>query len=814
MNCSIETSKFDTLDELNTDALMRYRFHIRGTVQGVGFRPTVWRYANDMGILGCVYNDSAGVIIECQGAGDTLHAFIEKLRQGPPATAHIDSITAKKEAELGQYQGFTIAQSQCVESATSNSIGADIVTCAKCLEDVLGEGRRKGYPFTNCTECGPRLSIAYSLPYDRKNTSMRTFELCTLCSAEYQSPSSRRFHAQPNACPECGPKLWIESALGETLAGDPLAIAGLALMSGKIVAIKGLGGFQFAVDANNSEAVHCLRSRKQRRDKPFAIMVKDLNMAKQYASMSPCEEALLLQHGGPIVLLEKRQAAARLLGVAPNQSRIGIFLPTTALHHLLLAKVDRALVMTSANLSGQPLCSDNEQAKQTLSNIAHIFVMHNRDIVQAIDDSLAHVVSNRTQILRRARGYAPEPLPMPPGFESVGQVLAAGADLKNTFCMISGTRAYLSEHMGDLADAECSAQYQRNLQRYQQFLQFSPQLIVADQHPQYVSSRLAEEFSTAHDIDCLKVQHHHAHIVSCMGEHLHPLNAGPVLGIALDGLGYANTGAAHQLWGGEIMLVDYHCAKRLGGLKPMPLIGADKAMVQPWRNTFAHLHCAMGWRRVEQEYSHLSAVRAIKQQPVNTLLAMLEKNINAPLSSSCGRLFDAVAAALGICANQSISYEGQAAMELEAAIEEADWGKLRPYKFDLETSSETITIDPSSIWRAILQDLDSGATTSYISIRFHLGLAQAFAIATQQLARLHSISTVVLSGGVFANQHLSRAVESALACQGLKVLTHSKIPCNDGGVSFGQALIGAAHLLHQNVPRENATNELGEQICV
>ncbi len=782
---------------------------VTGVVQGVGFRPAVWRLAQEFSLAGHVYNDDDGVVICCRGSEHAVDGLIARLQSAPPGQSHISKIESWPSEEPLHSEGFVIEESHHKQNITQlkTGVSADLATCPDCLRELFDPtSPRYRYPFINCTHCGPRLSIVRSIPYDRANTSMAVFELCPLCQSEYDDPADRRFHAQPNACPVCGPSLWMTDQSGQRLEGDPIAVAQAALRAGKIVAVKGVGGFHLAVDATHERAVDRLRQRKRRPHKPLALMARDLPVIERYCFVSEQERALLQSAAAPVVLLNGRQAPSA--GIAPGQQRLGMMLPPSPLHHLLLEAFDTPLVMTSGNPSGQPQCICNDSALDKLAGVADLFLLHNRDILNRVDDSVVQVSGLLTQVIRRGRGYAPMPLALPPGFERAPAVLALGAELKNTFCLLGQNKAVLSQHMGDLQDALTLTDFERNLALYQQVYQHEPQCIAVDAHPEYHSSRVGRTVSQQWNRPVFEIQHHHAHMAACLGEHDWPLSfnndehtdnsSHKVLALTLDGLGYAQED--ETLWGGEVLLGHYTQVQRLARLKPVPLPGGNAASLQPWRNTVAQLHCAMGWGHVVQQFGELPAIQTITLQPVDTIVAMMDKSLNAPLSSSCGRLFDAVAALLGL-SPAVMSFEGQAAMSLEASMlgepENGQyWQQAQPYPFALQQEESGLwQVDPGPLWLSLLNDLQHQVPTGLMVARFHKGLAQVWTDCLQQLAQEYGVTHVVLTGGVFQNVHLTGEVTRLLqqsSEQPLTVLTHSQVPANDGGIALGQALIAAA----------------------
>jgi hydrogenase maturation protein HypF len=778
------------------DAVNRVRgisIRVRGLVQGVGFRLTVWRIAKRLGLTGNVMNDSEGVLIRAFGYPAALVEFEVALASEAPSLARIDTI------ETAPLTGRPPADFRIVASrsgAVTTGVVPDAATCPACLADIRDpSNRRFRYPFTNCAHCGPRLSILRAIPYDRASTSMAAFEMCAECLAEYRDPSNRRFHAQPNACPVCGPKIWLEEADGRPKPfgprRDPIEDAAALIESGAIVAIKGIGGFHLACDARNAEAVARLRERKHRTDKPFALMARDLIMIEDYAELSYAELALLAEPVAPIVLLDRKENGLPLApGVAPAQSTLGFMLPYTPLHHLLFEDVSYPLVMTSGNRSDEPQCIENEEARARLAGVADAFLMHDRDIVNRLDDSVARLMAGKPRVMRRARGYAPSPLPLPQDFGRAPRILGLGAELKSTFCLLGKGRAIVSQHMGDLEDAATHADYRANLKLYQEIFRFEPRLIAGDAHPEYHSTEWGQSIAREAGLPVETVHHHHAHVAAVIAEHGLPLAINPVIGIALDGLGLGERG---ELWGGEFLLAGYRSSRRVAAFTPVPLIGGAKAMREPWRNALAHLHTFLGWERVEKHYSDVEAIRRLKRKPVATALQMMERGLNAPPSSSAGRLFDAVAALLGVSFD-AVSYEGQAAIELEALAAPAMGRASGAYRGVL-VEGDPARFDWTPLWCGILEDLAAGIDAPLIAARFHVGLAETLAGTAASLAQKHGCKAIVLCGGVFQNRLLLEATAGALAAHDIEVLSPSLFPAGDGAISLGQVVIAAARRL-------------------
>ena len=760
---------------------------INGIVQGVGFRPTVWRLARECEVVGEVWNDGEGVVIHAWATTETINYFVQRMRNEAPPLASIDhmSITALDESHTPPHD-FQIIASRPGETHTS--IAADAATCPDCLAEILDpNNRRYRYPFTNCTHCGPRLSIVRAIPYDRANTSMAAFAMCPACQAEYNNPADRRFHAQPNACAECGPQLLLEDGDGNRLSSDDVITETSRLIKrGKIIAIKGIGGFHLACDAGNADAVDILRQRKQRYHKAFALMARDIEMVKSYAEVNESEAQLLHQSAAPIVVLHQNSAALSE-AISPGQNSFGFMLPYTPLHHLLMRELERPIVLTSGNRSHEPQVIDNEAAGEKLNGIADYFLLHDRDIINRLDDSVVRIADGQPRMLRRARGYAPQPIRLHESFAEAGNILAMGAELKNSFCLIKDGRAILSQHIGDLEGATTYRDYRHNLQLYRQLYDFTPSLIAVDAHPNYLSTQLGRALAEEEGIPLITVQHHHAHITACMAEHGLPLNGEKVLGVALDGLGYGDDG---ELWGGEFLLADYAGFERLAHFQSIAMPGGTQAIHQPWRNTYAHLAATLGWPEVTEKYSDLEIVRFFNSQPVDTLQTMIERGINSPTASSAGRLFDAVAAALGICREQA-SFEGQAAIELEAlATPYFESQEDNAYRFVMQEDELSWT----PLWSALLDDLKRDVEPGIVGARFHHSLARAVADTAVSLCGRYGVSTVVLSGGVFQNRLLLQRSSQLLREQDLRVLSPVETPGNDGGIALGQGVVAFASI--------------------
>jgi hydrogenase maturation protein HypF len=753
--------------------LRRIKIEIEGLVQGVGFRPFVAQLAVRLGVTGTVHNDGRGVVVIVQGESVVLGNFFVALSQEPPPLARIEHLQSTSLPLLPDESSFVILASSGAGDKVA-AIAPDAHLCDDCLAELLDpHDRRYHYPFINCTNCGPRFSIITGIPYDRPQTTLADFPLCSACAAEYQDPASRRYHAEPIACPKCGPQLSLCTADGSPLAGDPLSGAVALLRAGQIVAVKGLGGYHLAVDAGNDDAVARLRQRKAREEKPFALMVPSLAAAAALAEINETEARLLTSVERPIVLLAGKEYSTLSHRIAPRNRYLGIMLPYTPLHQLLFVLGEfRALVMTSGNPSEAPIVFEDDQALAELGTIADAFLTHNRRIHTRIDDSIARVLADKPLLLRRARGYVPRAVLLP---VTAPPIIALGGELKNTLCITRNDRAYISQHLGDLGNLESCAAHAAMSDHLQNLLELHPQVVAHDLHPDYQTTRLAEAMI---GVQRLAVQHHHAHLASCLAENG---ESGPALGVIFDGLGY---GADGTLWGGEFLLGDLHAFRRVGYFTPTALPGGDQATREPWRMALAYLQQAYG-----RDYPRLPFLEEIARRDEQLLVTMIEKGLNAPLTSSCGRLFDAVAALVGL--RHRVSYEGQAAIELEMV---ATSGEYPPYPFTLNFVVGAIVIDWRGMIRAIVADLVAGIPVAEISARFHATLVAVVGEVCCRVRTATGISTVALSGGVFQNRLLTEAVIAGLEREDFLVLTHSLVPPNDGGLSLGQAAVAAARL--------------------
>ncbi len=764
-------------------SLKRERIRVRGTVQGVGFRPWVWQIARRLGIRGFVRNDAQGVLIEAWGEASLLDRFVSELGKEPPPLARIEAIERKAlDGSAAPQEGdFRILASQSGEVRTA--VAADAAVCPDCLAEIRDPAnRRYRYPFTNCTHCGPRLSIVREIPYDRANTSMAEFPMCPACQAEYENPADRRFHAQPNACPDCGPRIWLEDGQGRRLPLEGEAViteAARLIREGKIVAIKGIGGIHLACDAGNEAAVAELRRRKKRHHKSFALMARDAAMVARHARLEDGARAVLESPAAPILVLPA-EGEALAEAINPGQDSLGFMLPYTPLHHLLMAELTRPMVLTSGNRSDEPQCIRNQEARDRLAGIADCLLLHDREILTRLDDSVIHLAAGRPRLLRRARGHAPEPLALPPGFSRTPRVLAMGGELKNTFCLLGEGQAVLSQHLGDLENALTYREYREMLEHYRKLFEFAPECIAVDMHPDYLSTQHGERLAREWNLPLVNVQHHHAHMAACMAEHGLPADTGPVLGLILDGLGY---GEDSSLWGGEFLLGDYRKFRRLAHFAPVPMPGGAMAMYEPWRNTYAHLHLALGWDRVVEEYDHLEVIEHLRRKPLAVLSKMLEKGINSPPASSAGRLFDAVAATLGPCRDRA-GFEGQAAMELEVLARKARCDS-RAYPIQ----QHGCQLSWQALWIQILDDLSRNTDPAIMAMRFHCGLANGLGRIAVELCERENVNTLVLGGGVFQNRLLLELLLEFFESTPINILAPEKLPANDGGLAYGQAII-------------------------
>ena len=778
--------------------LMAYRITINGIVQGVGFRPFVYSLASRHQLNGWVRNTSGGVEIEVVGNQEDLDHFLTGLAEEAPPLAQIDSINHEL-ISPDVYDSFQIHHSKKVVGGFQ-PISPDVSVCDDCLNELFTQkDQRYRYPFINCTNCGPRFTIIQDIPYDRPFTTMAGFNLCSTCRSEYEDPLDRRFHAQPVACPDCGPQVWLESAQdpGIKLSVENTAIEKTQniLSNGDIVAIKGLGGFHLACNAEDETGLKKLRDRKNRPFKPLAVMMPDLATIRKHCEISEIEIDILTSPQRPILLLNKKSSSILPDIIAPGQNSLGVMLPYTPLHYLLFSNnADypdapyEVLVMTSANFRNNPILKDNQQVRDNLGEIADYFLFHDRDIQVHCDDSVARIHNNkksgesRIYPIRRSRGYAPQPLRLP--FSSTS-VLGVGAELKNTYCLTKDSYGFLSQHIGDLKNLETLNSFEESVTHFEGLFRAAPELLVCDLHPDYLSTRYALDRSKDSNIPVLKTQHHHAHITSCLADNQYH-GEEPVIGIAFDGIGYGDDGA---IWGGEFLIADYKEFKRVGHLEYFPLPGGDIATREPWRTALSLLDSNdLSWdpsipavkfgESIKEKIPGLSVLQTLRNQLIS--------KINTPMTSSIGRLYDGVAAIIGVC--QTISYEGQAAIELEALV---DPDERESYQFEITKDK---TIDPGKMLESILKDYQAGISQSRISARFHNGLAEAILEMTCLLRKEYDLNRVALSGGVWQNMTLLQKSVKHLANADFEILFHHHVPPNDGGISLGQAVIGQRFL--------------------
>lgn len=749
------------------------KIHVSGIVQGVGFRPFVYNLATTLDLKGWVVNTSSGVDIEISGSSQAIEQFVTRLKQEPPLLAHIDGM------DIQQIPPSTLSKFSIRESIPLSGeyipISPDVTICPDCRRELFDpSNRRFRYPFINCTNCGPRFTIIKDIPYDRPLTTMSGFEMCPSCRDEYQDPSDRRFHAQPTACPDCGPTIHFASRLSRSKGEDALQQARSLLAQGKILAVKGLGGYHLACDAMNSDAVERLRDRKKRSDKPFALMSFNIEGIARFVHVSEEEQKLLDSPQHPVVLLKKRTGNTLLDATAPHQNHLGFMLPYTPLHLLLLESAPgypEVLVMTSGNISEEPIAYEDEDAADRLSSIADGFLTHDRPIHMRVDDSVTRVFEKKVFLIRRARGYAPQPLSFP---KELPEILACGAELKNTFSLSRGRHIFISHHIGDLENYETLKSFEEGIEHYKRLFRLSPRSIAVDLHPDYLSTKYGFSQSALLNLPLLKIQHHHAHLAACLADNNY-VSEKPVIGLIFDGTGYGTDG---NIWGGEVLLGGYRAFDRRFHLAEVPLPGGDSAIRNPSRITLAHLHAA----QIEWE-ANLPPVQSLCAEERTVLRSQISHRINTPLTTSMGRLFDAVSSLLGI--RHKVSYEGQAAIELENLCDPREESAYEvPVAGDI--------IDDFALFPQILLDYRKGISNAVISARFHNSIAQVCLNVCNEIRKETSLNVVALSGGVWQNMTLLKKTLSGLRQSGFEVLIHRNLPTNDGGISAGQLLIAAS----------------------
>jgi hydrogenase maturation protein HypF len=761
----------------NPKSAKSLRMAVRGVVQGVGFRPFIYRLACEYKLAGWVRNTSGSVEIEVEGEESAVARFVEEIRSSPPPMARIEEVTSSPIPHQG-HTGFKIIESR-PEPGQYQLVSPDIATCADCRQEVFSpEDRRYRYPFTNCTNCGPRFTIIEDVPYDRPLTTMRHFTMCPDCQREYDDPLDRRFHAQPNACPVCGPRLELVDRQGVPAGGkDAIQSAANLLREGNILAIKGLGGFLLACDATDSQAVKTLRERKHRPSKPLAVMMASVEEMREHCLVSPEEERLLLSPQSPIVLLSWKTAESSVCPeIAPNLRYLGVMLPYTPLHHLLMSEVGCPLVMTSGNLSEEPIAKDNDEALRRLGRIADYFLLHNRDIYAKYDDSVCAVEAGVPRILRRARGYAPYPITLP--FNS-RRILACGAEEKNTFCLTCDRHAFVSQHIGDMENEETLEHFEKTIDLYRRLFRIDPEVIAYDLHPEYLSTKYALDLKArGGGSRFVPVQHHHAHIASCLVENNVQQ---PVIGVAFDGTGYGGDGT---IWGGEFLVADLKSFRRVGHLEHVPMPGGAAAIKKPYRMALGYLHALLG---PDFPLHGLPLLGPLDPGELVVVTRQMERRVNSPLTSSAGRLFDAVSALAGV--RGEVDCEAQAAIDLEMLADENGLKTLAAYPFSIDHKAGCHVIRLGKLVSAVVDEVKEGTSPSLVSARFHLTMAQIVVQVCCTVSRDTGITVVALSGGVFQNRLLFRLAVRGLREEGFEVLTHRLVPCNDGGISLGQAAI-------------------------
>ncbi len=770
---------------LEEKKITRYSVAVSGIVQGVGFRPFVYSLAHKHSLKGFILNDTGGVKIEVEGKKENIKKFLSQIRTLSPPLAAIEKMEHREIVPRG-FRDFYIKESR-KEKEEFLPISPDASICPDCLKELFDpKNRRYRYPFTNCTNCGPRFTIIEDIPYDRSRTTMKVFPMCPQCQSEYRDPLNRRFHAQPNACSRCGPQVSLWNSQRRRIeVADPIKEVAYLLRKGHIVAIKGLGGFHLACDATSSRAVAALRKRKYREDKPFALMALNIKTVNESCHMDEYEENLLLSPQRPIVILELKEKPRSFLAVneiAPRDNCLGFMLPYTPLHYLLLEETNLSLVMTSGNVSEEPIVYSNEEAFGRLSGIADYFLIHNRDIRMRIDDSVTRVFRRKEFPIRRSRGYVPQSIKVNAFFDE--PILALGGQLKSTFCLAQKKQAIISHHIGDLENLSALTSFEKGIEHFLKLFHTYPKILACDLHPGYTSTRFAQEYikELEEGAQLVTVQHHHAHIASLMIEQGIEKT---LIGVSFDGAGLGNDG---NIWGGEFLIVNFLSFSRVAHLKEVPLPGGEQAVKEPWRMALSYLKTSYGKDFYIPAHKWLKGVATHKFSLINTLI---EKKINSPLTSSVGRLFDAVASIIGL--RDKVNYEGQAAIELEMAASKQE---KRDYPFEIFSRGEELIIDPCPIVRAVIDDLNRGKERDIIAARFHNSLSSIILKVCQLLRESRGLNRVALSGGVFQNMYLLERVISLLRTAGFEAYTHQYVPTNDGGICLGQAII--AHHKRRN----------------
>jgi len=754
---------------------IRKNIIIKGIVQGVGFRPFIHKLVQNYNLSGWVLNSNQGVEIEVEGKTGEINSFVSDIKKKLPPLARIEKIEVNQLPLIG-YKVFSIKKSIIKEENSFVLVSPDISICEDCLQELFDpHNRRFRYPFINCTNCGPRFTIIKDIPYDRKKTTMNNFKMCSLCQGEYDNIEDRRYHAQPNACADCGPQVSLYQNKIKLEGIDPIEKAVKLLKEGKIGAIKGLGGFHLACDATNNKAVARLRRLKNREAKPFAIMSFNLEKIVQYCKLGEKEKEWLVNRARPIVLLKKKEDILISPLVAPRNNYLGVMLPYTPLHYLLLKDNFTALIMTSGNITDQPIIGDNLKALDKLDGIVDFFLSYNRDIFNRCDDSVIKIINDNNVFFRRSRGFVPHPTIL--DFK-LKEVLALGGELKNTISFSKENYIFLSQYLGDLKSVETLEFFKESITSFKKMFRVKPEIIACDLHPDYLSTQYAEEIKVKKGLKVVKVQHHHAHIVSCMAENNVKEK---VIGVAYDGTGYGDDG---NIWGGEFLLCDLKKYSRVGHLKYYSLPGGDKAIVEPWRMAYSYLYSIYG---PKAKILDIDFNRRMDYDKLSIIEKMIDKNINSPLTSSCGRLFDAASSLIGV--RDEISYEGQAAMELESFCAS---GMTERYKFSIYKEEEEFIIDPQEIFIDIITDLKKGLDKKVMATKFHNTVAEFTVDLCGKIRENTKINEIALSGGVFQNKYLTEKVVFLLEDKGFKVYIQRKVPPNDGGISLGQAVVAGS----------------------
>ena len=780
---------------MNKNMLFGKKYCYFGKTQGVGFRPTVWKVAKLLKLNGKVYNNHECAVVELWASKEKHSNFKKLLKDNLPKAAYIEKINETFIKDADTPKNFSIIKSKLEGNAVN--ILPDLAICSDCTDELFDtKNKRYGYPLNNCTQCGPRFSIIYNTPYDRSRTSMSRFKMCKECKNEYENPEDRRFHAQPIACDKCGPKVTLEKIskfkdqIQPELIWEQLDKIKNLFLNDKIIAIQGIGGFHLACNAKNHEIIEKLRLLKNRYEKPFAVMGKDIEMIKRYCFVTQSENKLLISSESPIVLLKKRNVDYLPKNIAPGQKRLGFMLPYSPIHKLLFHEIDFPLLMTSANLSDEPQCISVEEVRERLNGIVDYIFWHERKIINRLDDSVIQINRKKLVTYRRARGFAPSPIKLPPGFDNEQYGIGLGAEIKSTFCLLNKGDLVLSPHLGDLSEGRVDNEFRSQVKRFLDMYRIDPNWVSIDLHPDYRSTIFGKLISEQKNIKVFQVQHHHAHLAACMAENGLPKHHDKIFGVALDGMGYGTDGT---MWGGEFFITNYTDYERFACFKPIPLLGGNQAMRQPWRNTLSNLLTYFEFDELKSNYKDLDLIQYLESKPIITMNEMFKQSL---LTSSCGRIFDAVAAAVGIC-RDSISFEGQAAMKLESIVQKQSYA---PYPISIERADADHHfkhLNLKRMWIEILNDLYKKISPSIISAKFHQGLSTVISnllieMNYRKKKEIDITNVVALSGGVFQNQILKDLTENKLKKANFTVITHQKLPSNDGCIALGQAVIATA----------------------